>query len=263
MEAHGGNEDICSICGRTMLKGERTESYVDADRAPAYVCVLCRPSAERLGWLRSALMAEGVGVDRGDRRRQRSGLLSRRRGRGAAPSGAHPRETAPPAVQEEGQAALARGPEEEGRTESVPGDPDRSPARSAKDALSRLAAPSRRVPRPVRAVPSSPEARFELALDLFNASDHVRTVTSITRSLGAPSVSVGSLSGSAGDVRLTVAWDLSWYQWAVDLTDPEDPVRPLAKGAEVSELDQPARQWNAHADEAGRLHRGLAETGED
>lgn len=262
MEAHGGSEDICSICGRTMLKGERTESYVDADHAPAHVCVLCRPAAERMGWLRSALIAEGARVDRGDRRRQRTGLLSRRRGRRREdPSDAHPRETAPPAVQE-GQTAQGGAPEGAEPAESPPGEPDRSAARSAKDALSRFTAPGRRAPRPVRAVPSSPEARFELALALFNASDHVRTVASITRSLGSPSVSVGSLSGSAGDVRLTVAWDLSWYQWAVDLTDPEGPVRALAKGAEVSELDQPARQWNAHADEAGRLHPGPAEAAE-
>lgn len=283
MEA-GGAEDICSICGRTMLKGEQTDEYVEADGGSARVCVLCRPSAERMGWLRSELAAEGIGVQRGDRRRSRGGLPWRRRGRrgGEPPDSETPararaatprQEKAGPSAgnadspaRPDDAGASSDGDEGEGssRTERPPevagGDAlaGRSAARSAKDAFSRLAAPGRRVPRPVRAVPSSPEARFELALELFNSSDNVRAVASISRSLGEPRVSVGSLSGSSGDVRLTVAWDLSWYQWAVDLTDPDEPVRALAKGSDVEDLDQPARQWNAHADGQGRLHRGAA-----
>ncbi len=53
-------------------------------------------------------------------------------------------------------------------------------------------------------------------------------------------------------VRVTVAWELTWYQWGVDLGDELRPVYELKKGFEVSEIDAAARQWNASAHD-GRI----------
>jgi hypothetical protein len=54
-------------------------------------------------------------------------------------------------------------------------------------------------------------------------------------------------------VRITVAWELTWYQWGVDLGDGSRPVFQIGSGRELDQLDAPARQWNAAAIEAGRI----------
>jgi hypothetical protein len=102
---------------------------------------------------------------------------------------------------------------------------------------------------------------MEAAMARFNHSEHARTVAGLIKTLGAPQVSAGSVAGSPAEVLLTVAWDLSWYQWSVDLTYEGTEVRPVAKGDEVGELDAAARQWNAHAAADGTLHVGPPEAG--
>jgi hypothetical protein len=87
--------------------------------------------------------------------------------------------------------------------------------------------------------------RFELAVDRFNASEAARTVAGLTRTLGEPRVSIGAAAGTAEAARITVAWDLTWYQWAVASGEREEPVAELARGTEIDQLDAAARQWNA------------------
>jgi hypothetical protein len=95
--------------------------------------------------------------------------------------------------------------------------------------------------------------RFERAAARFNASEAGRTVAGLVRTLGPPQVSLGASAGTPNEVRITVAWELSWYQWGVDLGDELRPVFQLDKGHEVSQLDSPARQWNASVIEGGRI----------
>ena len=87
--------------------------------------------------------------------------------------------------------------------------------------------------------------RFELAVTRFNASEAARTVAGLTRTLGEPRVSIGAAAGTAEAARITVAWDLTWYQWAVPSGEREQPVAELARGTEIDQLDTAARQWNA------------------
>ncbi len=94
-----------------------------------------------------------------------------------------------------------------------------------------------------------------MAIDRFNASSESHTVAGLMRTLGQPSVSVGSGAGGPSEVRITVAWELSWYQWGVDVNDPAKAVYAIANGSELRELDAAARQWNASATEGGRLCR--------
>jgi hypothetical protein len=96
-------------------------------------------------------------------------------------------------------------------------------------------------------------APFERAAARFNASGAGRTVCGLVRTLGNPRVSVGALAGLSGEARVTVAWELTWYQWAVDLSDQRHGVRELAKGREITEIDFAARQWNASASDEGRI----------
>jgi hypothetical protein len=96
-------------------------------------------------------------------------------------------------------------------------------------------------------------APFERAAARFNASEAGRTVCGLVRTLGDPQVSVGALAGVADEARVTVAWELTWYQWGVDLSEELRGVRELAKGREVTEIDFAARQWNASATADGRI----------
>ena len=94
---------------------------------------------------------------------------------------------------------------------------------------------------------------FQRAVVRFNAGDAGRTVARLTRTLGTPRASVGALAGVADQVRITVAWELSWYQWGVDIGDETRPVFDLAKGGEIAQLDAAARQWNAQVGADGKL----------
>jgi hypothetical protein len=94
---------------------------------------------------------------------------------------------------------------------------------------------------------------FQRAAARFNSSDAGRTVVGLTRTLGTPRASVGASAGAPDEVRITVAWELSWYQWGVDIADELRPVFPLDKGGEIDQLDAAARQWNAAVGEDGKL----------
>jgi hypothetical protein len=109
----------------------------------------------------------------------------------------------------------------------------------------------------LRASPPSfdelPPSPFGRAVARFNSSEAGRTVTGLTRTLGVPRASVGASAGTPGEVRVTVAWELSWYQWGVDVGTELRPVFELGKGGEIAQLDAAARQWNAVVAEDGRL----------
>jgi hypothetical protein len=92
-------------------------------------------------------------------------------------------------------------------------------------------------------------------VSVFNGSDGGRLVAGLTRSLGRPTVSVGIAAGSSGEVRITVAWELCWYQWAVDQAGH---VVEIARGEDVEQVDRSARQWNAGVGKRGQLTFGAA-----
>jgi hypothetical protein len=98
---------------------------------------------------------------------------------------------------------------------------------------------------------------LERAVVRFNASAAAHTVAGLMRSLGEPRVSIGAAAGSVGEVRITVAWELCWYQWGVDLDDEERAVFEIGRGGEVDQLDRSARQWNAGASSGGALALGV------
>ncbi len=108
-----------------------------------------------------------------------------------------------------------------------------------------------------------PGSRLERAVSRFNAGEAARTVAGLMRSLGEPWVSVGAAAGSPTEVRITVAWELCWYQWGVDLGDELRPVFQIDKGSEVEQLDRSARQWNASAVGGGKVVLGAPAGGRE
>ena len=120
-------------------------------------------------------------------------------------------------------------------------EPRRPPAQTA---LVEPVLPARRL--------SRTEAAVAEAAELFNASPFRRTVAGIAKSLGQPEASIVQLSGVNKEVVVTVAWEISWYQYRVSL-DSIQPVRLAERGLELEELDPSFKRWNAHVDSEGRL----------
>jgi hypothetical protein len=217
------------VCGRTLLRGERAEIYLNGG-ARRSVCELCTSRAVQEGWIREGTMPDyDTGDDRPERRRS---LLSRLRGRRDARA-ADARASGPEEYEDpswsEGLAAPVQAP---------------VPARRREP---------RREPRHVHAVPSSAEHKVSSAVDLFNSSEHRRTVAGVARSLGLPDASVLPSESHPSMVNIVVSWELCWYRYEVDLSEDQPAVRVAAQGYELDELSDDERAPNASADEHGRL----------
>jgi hypothetical protein len=104
-------------------------------------------------------------------------------------------------------------------------------------------------------------SREELAVveaaDRFNGSSFRRTVSGISKSLGPARASVVLLSGVHAEAVITIAWDLSWYQYRVSYDAPQ-PVRLAERGHDLSELDLAFCDWNAEVGEDGRVVPNIA-----
>jgi hypothetical protein len=107
-------------------------------------------------------------------------------------------------------------------------------------------------PEPILRRLSTEEVALLEAAELFNGSTYRRTVGGIAKSLGEARASIVALSGDAGELAVTVAWDLSWYQYRVS-PDSAQPVRLERRGHELDELEESFKGWNAHVEDEGRL----------
>jgi hypothetical protein len=219
----------CDICGRTILKGERTEAFLAPGGRRRTVCELCAPRADHEGWIRES--AQNDLPTTRVRPQQRRSFVNRLRGMfdGDEPEAAAPQDEAPPVFDEP--------------------PPPPPPVRDPEPARTR----ARREARQVRAVPTTAEVKVERALELFNSSDHPRTISGIARTLGPPWVHATPDAGAPSMVTIVVAWELSWYRYRVDLGDADEPIILVEKGDELAELEEPFREWNALADDNGRL----------
>ncbi len=215
------DQSACDVCGRTLLRGEHAESFVNGNTR-RHVCQLCISRALHEGWVREgALQALESGNSGSERRRSIFGRLRPRRDAND-----------PPAVAEV--------------------DPPVSP-RPQHDISSTLARGRARGARQVRAVPSSGGQRIVSAMGLFNVSEHRRTVSGVARSLGQPVVNVTPDELHPSLVRIVASWELCWYRYEVDISDEVAGVRLIDQGYELTDLSEPERHPNAAADEVGQL----------
>jgi hypothetical protein len=227
-------EDVaCDICGRTLLRGERAEGFLAAGQR-RQVCDLCTARAQHEGWIR-----ESGGDDLALRHPRGEG-----RGRSFIDRLRSRRERARD-VNEQIDADEAA---------AAPAPPRRRERERERDEAPEPAAETPRRPRHVRAVPTNADLKMERALEVFNASDHTRTVGGVARSLGAPAVCVRPLPDRPSVVAITVMWELSWYRYEIDLSDEAGGVRRDAQGDELSELAAEEQVANAAADDRGGLH---------
>jgi hypothetical protein len=247
------HDDVsCDICGRTILKGERTEPYLAPGGQRHLVCELCTDRAYNEGWIRESAHEDMPASTR--RPQERRSLFGRMRRRRDAEPSPEPVDEPPVFADEYEPVEGSNGsdPQFEQQYEAEAVEPPPAPAPAPAPP------PRRRDARHVRAVPTNAQVKVERALDLFNSSEHVRTISGIARSLGEPWVSASPLPEAPSEVGIVVAWELSWYRYRVDLGDAHDPVTLVGKGQELDELDESAREWNATALGDGRLGVGVA-----
>jgi hypothetical protein len=229
-------EDVaCDICGRTLLRGEHAEDFLAAGQR-RQVCELCTARAQNEGWIR-----ESGGDDLALRHPRGEG-----RGRSFIDRLRTRRERARDVNDEIAADEVAPPPVPTRRRE-------RERERDREEAPEPVPEAARR-PRHVRAVPTNADLKMERALEVFNASDHTRTVGGVARSLGAPEVCVRPLPERPSVVSITVMWELSWYRYEIDLSDEAGGVRRDAQGDELSELSADEMVANAAADDRGGLH---------
>jgi hypothetical protein len=239
----------CDVCGRTILKGERTEAYLAPGGHRRLVCDLCAGRAQNAGWIRESVAAEmPARVPRDEPRRSLFGRL--RRGRGDAPQQAAPQPEGPTYAEHEAMYGAGDGsePAEWDEQLETPAAEHTAPPPPAPRPRSRP-----KDPRHVRAVPSTDAGRIERAFELFNGTRHQRTTAGLARSLGVPWVTAAPDADQPSTVTVLVAWELSWYRYRVDLGDEQDPVALLDKGDELDQIDSELREWNGTLDAEGRL----------
>ncbi len=218
---------ICDVCGRTLLRGERSEVYLDGGVRRS-VCELCKSRALHEGWVREGTVPT---YDTGESTAHRRGsLLSRlRRRRDASEPVPEPLAAEPPEL-----------------------PADEPPAPPPRPARRRTREPGRE-PRHVRAVPMGAGQKIASAIEVFNNSEHRRTVSGVARSLGAPIVSIHPNEEHSSRVDIVAAWELCWYRYEVDLSDEDPVVRVAAQGYELDELSPHEREPNAGYDQHGAL----------
>ena len=251
---------VCDVCDRTILKGERTETFLAPGGQRKTVCQLCIDRAHVEGWIRESAHGElPASLRRPEPRRGLLGRFRRRREDGSLPAieqpagveGAHYEDEGPPPPSDIGdvdadpEAGYDYEPEPE--PEAAPPPPPPPPPRRSQP----------KDPRHVRAVPTNAQVKVERALELFNQSEHPRTIAGITRTLGEPWVSAMPLEDVPAEVGLVVAWELSWYRFQIDLGAEHDPVTLVDKGHELEELPAELRDWNATAVPDGRIGVGV------
>jgi len=241
----------CELCARRLLRGETHEVFI-ADGRPRNVCELCAPRAADAGWIRESDGGQALTVLSSPRRGR--GIFERlRRGRGEH---APPRRSGDsddigyPADASDPQLDVQYGAQlEEDAPAAPPGWVERTPA-------------PRELNEPVRAAAATLdpygrleplETRLQRAAEVFNDSEFPRRVAALARSLGAPGVCLRAAEHLDSAVRITVAWELCWYRYEVDLSEETPLVRALAQGTELGQLPREERIFNAQASPSGTL----------
>ncbi|HEX3433618.1 MAG TPA: hypothetical protein VHT25_06105 [Solirubrobacteraceae bacterium] len=236
----------CAVCERRLLRGEQPDLFLDAGQ-PRMVCELCAPRAAHQGWKRGS--AEHLASSAPLRTRRGRGLFERLRG-------TRPDAADQPDLPVDERAGYAPGGDVEPEpydfltVDSVAAAPDGAGDRPVAFDGTDQTAPA--------AVDASARPLHE-ALAVFNAGEYPRRVASLTRSLGAPEVSVRAGEAVASSIIIVVAWELCWYTYEVDLDDRSKigqqgaQAQAIAQGTELSELGPQDRLANAAADERGAL----------
>jgi hypothetical protein len=99
-------------------------------------------------------------------------------------------------------------------------------------------------------------AEVQLAQKYFNDSQFTGRIRDVRKSLGKPKANLTKLIGDEPRALLTIAWDIIWYQYLIDLRReiPTDQRVILHReGMDLDELTALFREKNSSVDDEGRL----------
>ena len=99
-------------------------------------------------------------------------------------------------------------------------------------------------------------AEVQVAQKYFNESQFTQRIREVRKSLGKPKASLTKLVGAEPRALVTIAWDIIWYQYLVDLRRdiPMDQRVALHReGMDLDELTAVFKDKNASVDDEGRL----------
>lgn len=251
------------MCGRHLLRGEEPEVFLsDGERRD--VCELCTPQALFAGWIRVGA-GDAPTLEPNRRGGGLKNVIDRLSGFGRKSSRPSPQESpARRAAERRRTTREAAGAAEE---------PDAGQSRTRRphrleDEIGALGLPA---PEPEAAplaayrttatgapahVTTSGARMAARTVDLYNHSEHPRTLSGIARSLGAPWVTVRPVEGSR--MQVVIAWELTWYRFEVDLARESDGVRAAGHGTSLQDLTPGEVEPNAVADEHGYLYLSTA-----
>jgi hypothetical protein len=268
----------CEVCERRLLRGEQPDVFLAAGRR-RIVCELCAPRAAHEGWLRET---DGQSVSLPPLRPRRGRSLFdrlpvpfrvRQVGAKGAPRGAQAGGPTPAAAAVDGSehpggstqesyellGGYARaGAEPVAGTRGAATATGQGPLQRDASALDGEGLPEQdaglgELEPTAGEAPEAPSPYVEQAIAVFNASEFPRRVAGVARSLGAPEVNIRSAEHLDSVVSIVVAWELCWYRYEVDLSEPVAEAQAIAQGTELSELAREDRIANAAASESGTL----------
>jgi hypothetical protein len=99
-------------------------------------------------------------------------------------------------------------------------------------------------------------AEVQIAQRYYNESAFTARIRDVRRSLGRPRANLTKLPGAVPRALLTIAWDIIWYQYLIDLRRdiPSDQRIVLHReGLDLDELAGYFKEKNASIDDEGRL----------
>jgi hypothetical protein len=97
---------------------------------------------------------------------------------------------------------------------------------------------------------------LRLAQRLFSESSFTEKTRSVRRSLGKPIVNLTAVAGPQRRILATVAWEIVWYQYLINLDESVDQgerVTLYGEGMQLEELPAAFRERNAVLDDEGRI----------
>jgi hypothetical protein len=243
----------CDVCERRLLRGEQPDVFLAAGRRRT-VCELCAPRAAHEGWMRES---DSLSLKLAPMRTRRGrSLLDRLRQVGKPTDAATQGLTIEPDPYAEPEPydfldgyepAASDATPTHGQIEPASGlldehglDPQAGLVADQQDGFAYTDAHLH-------------GAYVAPAIEVFNASEFPRRLAGVARSLGAPTINVSPAEHLSSVVRIMVAWELCWYRYEVDLSEPEADTRIIAQGTELDELAREERIGNALASESGTL----------
>ena len=244
-----GSTESCAICERRLLRGEHADTFLHSGSRET-VCELCVPRAVEMGWIRegsdSAPARGRVGWARRDSRRSLGERLLGRKGR-----------EEPELLVPEAAEPLLDQPDADAVPDPFAGNPAPAPAAPSGEYELPQAPSPYREDRAVHAIPTNADMKGVRAIQIFNSSIQPRTISGLSKTLGAPLVSVLPSESEGSIVSIVIAWELSWYRYEIDLADEGAGPRLVAQGPELSDLAEAERAPNAVCDQDGLLHTAV------